>query len=259
MLTSEDPGSSMPALAGPDSIVARRAMVLHPATQEVVFERSPDLQGAVASTQKLLTALVVWSAGELDRQVVIQEEDLACMPYHLGLEPGEQATRRDLLHALLLGSSNDAAMALARDHAGSIEAFAVKMNETAAQCGMTHSCFMNPHGLPDERQYSTARDVGRLACRIDSIPGLRAMVNCREHAVPRADGSVIELRNRNRLLVEAPGCDGMKTGYTRAAGFCLVASGGSGPDRRIAVVLNSTEEAVWADARTLLFGASLTP
>lgn len=259
MPTSEDPGISLPALAGPSSIVAQRAMVLHPATQEVVFERSPDLQGAVASTQKLLTALVVWNDGGLDRQVIMQEEDLACMPYHLGLQPGEQATRLDLLHAILLGSSNDAAMALARDNAGSIEAFAVKMNETAVQCGMTHSCFFNPHGLPDDRQYSTARDVGRLACRIDTLPGLRTMVNCREHAVPRADGSVIQLQNRNRLLLDTPGCDGMKTGYTRAAGFCLVASGGSGPERRIAVVLNSTEDAVWSDARTLLFGASLVP
>jgi D-alanyl-D-alanine carboxypeptidase (penicillin-binding protein 5/6) len=254
MLTTENPVIQHPAAAGFPLIVAQRAIGLHPATQRVVYERSPDVQGAVASTQKLLTALVIWREGGLDHPVIIREEDLSCMPYHLGLQPGEQATRRDLLHAILLGSSNDAAMALARDNAGDVDAFADKMNHVARECGMSHSCFTNPHGLPDERQHSTARDVARLACRIDGIPQLRAMVSCREYAVPRADGSSILLRNRNRLLFDDSGCDGMKTGYTRAAGYCLVASGGTGLSRRIAVVLNSTEDAVWSDASALLSG-----
>ena len=252
MLTCEESRPSMPVGRSLPSITAQRAIALHPVSREVMYERAPDLQGPVASTQKLLTALVTWSEGRLEDRVVIQEGDLSCMPYHLGLQPGEQATRRDLIYAILLGSSNDAAMALARDSAGGTEAFADKMNAMAGECGMSHSYFTNPHGLPDERQYSTARDVARLACRIDGTPGLRAMVNCREQAVPRADGSVILLRNRNRLLLDVPGCDGMKTGYTRAAGYCLVASAGAGPSRRIVVVLNSSEDDVWSDARTLL-------
>ncbi|MEZ0275855.1 MAG: D-alanyl-D-alanine carboxypeptidase family protein [Roseimicrobium sp.] len=234
------------------TIVAQRAVVWHAQTREELFSRSGDVQGPVASTQKLLTALVVWRAGSLDKSVTILEEDLECMPYHLGLCPGERATRLELLHALLLASSNDAAMALARDIAGSIEAFADRMNLEAQACGMVHSHFVNPHGLPDERQYSTARDVAKLAYEIDQIPLLRSIVKAREHRLARGDGSSILLTNRNRLLHELPGCDGVKTGFTRAAGFCLVASAGEGVARRIAVILNSTEFAVWDDAKALL-------
>ena len=221
-----------------------------------MFARAPDLRGAVASTQKLLTALVAWREGPLHEAVTIRDEDLNCMPYHLGLRPGESTTRLDLLHALLLSSSNDAAMTLARDNAGSIEAFAAKMNQAAAACGMNESHFVNPHGLPDERQYSTAGDVARLACVIDRIPQLRAIMNCTEYRLARSDGSSILLRNRNRLLHEMAGCDGMKTGYTDAAGYCLVASCGTGSARLIAVVLNSSETAVWRDALSLLAGTA---
>ncbi|MEZ0385634.1 MAG: serine hydrolase, partial [Verrucomicrobium sp.] len=136
-------------------VQAERVMVVDASTGEVLFEKNADRKAPVASTQKLLTALLVVEDGNLDQTVTVEQGDTQCAPVRLGIKTGEQYSRRQLLTALMVKSSNDIAQALARDNAGSLESFAKKMNARAAELGMKDSRFVNPHGLPIDGQYST--------------------------------------------------------------------------------------------------------
>lgn len=241
-------------LRGPiPQVTADRVIVLDPQSDEVLWEKNPDKRGPIASTQKLLTALLVVEAGDLDKEVIVEKADTECAPVRIGLKPGEAYTRRNLLTALLVKSSNDIAQALARDVAGSVEAFAHKMNERAAKLGATGSFFVNPHGLPSEpEQYSTARDLSRIAAAADLAPDIRQMVKLKNYDFIMAGNKKVPLENTNRVLRTCSYCDGMKTGFTSAAGYCLVASGEKNGRRRIVVVLNGTSAGVWKDAQALL-------
>lgn len=241
-------------LRGPiPQITADRVIVLDPQSDEILWEKNADKRGPIASTQKLMTALLVVEAGDLDKEVIVEKADTECAPVRIGLKPGEAYTRRHLLTALLVKSSNDIGQALARDVAGSIEAFAHKMNERAAKLGATNSFFVNPHGLPSEpEQYSTARDLSRIAAAADRVPEIREMVKLRNYDFIMAGNKKVPLENTNRVLRTCSYCDGMKTGFTSAAGYCLVASGEKNGRRRIVVVLNGTSAGVWKDAQALL-------
>ena len=129
----------------------------------VLFFKNPDIQRPVASTQKLLTALLVAEHGGLENSVRVASEDCAVEPTKLGFRPGEIYTKRQLLAAMLVHSCNDAAVCLARNDAGSIASFAGLMNAKAAQLGAGNSHFVNPNGLPRTGQFSTARDMARIA------------------------------------------------------------------------------------------------
>ena len=235
------------------AVTAERAIVIDVENNDVLWEKSADKRGPIASTQKLLTALLVAEAGDLDKMVTVELSDTQCAPVRIGLKAGEQYTRRDLLTALLVKSSNDIAQTLARDNAGSVEAFAKKMNERAAALGIQNSFFVNPHGLPSEpEQYSTARDLAEIAKAADRMPDIRAMVRQKNYKFEMNDKKVVMLENTNRVLRTNAYCDGMKTGYTQAAGYCLVASGEKNGKRRIVIVLNATSGGVWKDAEALL-------
>src|SRR5207245_8314545 len=130
---------------------------------EVLYEKNADQMRPPASTEKLLTALIVAESGYLDRPVTVQLIDTLAEPVKLNIKPGETYQRIDLLRALLVKSPNDVARCLARDNAGSIEAFAEVMNRRAHELGATHSHFVNPNGLPAPGQYSTARDLAIIA------------------------------------------------------------------------------------------------
>ena len=133
----------------------------------MLYEKNADATRAAASTQKLLTALIVAEAGYLDQMVTVQPVDTQAEPVRLNIKPGENYQRIDLLRALLVKSPNDVARCLARDNAGSIEGFAEKMNAKARALGATHSNFVNPNGLPMPDQYSTARDLSHYRpCRL---------------------------------------------------------------------------------------------
>lgn len=242
-------------LRGPvPSVSAERAIVVDPASNDVLWEKNADKRGPIASTQKLLTALVLADGGELDGTLTVEQADTQCAPVRIGLKAGQQFKRRDLLTALLVKSSNDIAQALARDNAGSIEEFAAKMNARAKVLGLQNSLFVNPHGLPDAKeQYSTARDLSRIAMAVDKIPDIRAMVRLKTYKLelPGAKQPVV-LENTNRVLRTNAYCDGMKTGFTEAAGHCLVCSGEKNGKRRIVIVLNDTSTNVWKDAEALL-------
>lgn len=243
-------------LRGPiPQVSADRVIVVDAASDEILFEKNPDKRGAIASTTKLLTALLVVEAGDLDKIVTVELSDTQCSPVRLGLKVGEQFTRRQLLTAMLVKSSNDIAQALARDNAGSVEAFAAKMNEKCLALGLQDSHYVNPHGLPsrnDDEPFSTARDLSRIAKACDVRSEIREIVKLQRYSFKWPNGRVTELSNTNRVLRSAGYCDGMKTGYTDAAGYCLVASGERNGRRRIVVVLNDTEGGVWKDAQALL-------
>jgi D-alanyl-D-alanine carboxypeptidase (penicillin-binding protein 5/6) len=243
-------------LRGPiPQISADRVIVVDAAADEVLFEKNPDKRGAIASTTKLLTALLVVEAGDLDKTITVEQSDTQCAPVRLGLKTGEQYTRRQLLTAVLVKSSNDIAQVLARDNAGSVEAFAAKMNAKCKELGLQNSHYVNPHGLPSrdgDEPYSTARDLSVIARTCDKLPDIREIVKLRSYTFKWPSGKVTELANTNRVLRSSSYCDGMKTGYTDAAGYCLVASGERNGRRRIVVVLNDTEGGVWRDAQALL-------
>src|SRR5947207_13012739 len=132
-------------------------MVIDAHSGEIFYEKSADAPRAAASTQKLLTALIVAERGFLDAPVVVELVDTLADPVKLNIKPGDHYQRIDLLSALLVKSPNDVARCLARDSAGSVEAFAELMNRRARELGATHSHFVNPNGLPIPGQYSSAR------------------------------------------------------------------------------------------------------
>ncbi len=243
-------------LRGPiPQISAGRCIVIDPESGDVFYEKNPDLRGAIASTTKIMTGLLVVEAGDLDKIVTVELADTQCAPVRIGLKVGETYTRRQLLTAMLVKSSNDIAQALARDNAGSVAAFAAKMDERAKALGLKNTHFINPHGLPslnEDNPYCTARDLAAIAMVADKLPDIRKIVKLQSFKFTKPDGKSIDLANTNRVLRTASYCDGMKTGYTNDAGYCLVATGERNGRRRIVVVLNDTDAGVWRDAQALL-------
>jgi D-alanyl-D-alanine carboxypeptidase (penicillin-binding protein 5/6) len=231
---------------------ANSVVVVDARTGAVLHEKNADQPRPAASTQKLLTALIIAETGYLDRPVRVEPIDTFAEPVRLNIRPGEVYQRIDLLRALLVKSPNDVARCLARDNAGSIEAFADRMNAKAQLLGATHSHFLNPNGLPIPGQYSTARDLAVIARAAYANPTIRSIVCLPQLVFRYANGRTRELENTNKVLKRLPFCNGMKTGYTEAAGHCLIASG-SRPGRDIiVVVLGDTKSGVWTDAASLL-------
>jgi serine-type D-Ala-D-Ala carboxypeptidase (penicillin-binding protein 5/6) len=231
---------------------AAAVLVQDARTGETLYEKNADTPRAAASTQKLLTALIVAEAGFLDEPVTVQLIDTLTEPVRLNIKPGDTYQRVDLLRALLVKSPNDVARCLARDNAGSIELFADKMNAKARQLGATHSNFINPNGLPMPGQYSTARDLSIIARAAYSNPTIRSIVCLPQLVFRYANGRTRELENTNKVLKRLPYCNGMKTGYTEAAGHCLIASGTIPGRDIIVVVLGDSSAGIWRDASALL-------
>jgi serine-type D-Ala-D-Ala carboxypeptidase (penicillin-binding protein 5/6) len=231
---------------------AASVMVIDARSGEIFYEKNADAPRAAASTQKLLTALIVAERGFLDRPVTVEPVDTLAEPVKLNIKAGDTYQRIDLLRALLVKSPNDVARCLARDSAGSVEAFADLMNEKARQLGATHSHFLNPNGLPNPGQYSTARDLSIIAKAAYANPTIRSIVCLPQLVFRYANGRTRQLENTNKVLKRLPYCNGMKTGYTEAAGHCLIASGARPGRDIIVVVLGDSKAGVWRDASALL-------
>lgn len=231
---------------------AASVMVIDARSGEIFYEKNADAPRAAASTQKLLTALIVAERGFLDKTVVVEAVDTLAEPVKLNIKAGDTYQRIDLLRALLVKSPNDVARCLARDSAGSVEAFAELMNEKARQLGATHSHFLNPNGLPNPGQYSTARDLSIIAKAAYANPTIRSIVCLPQLVFRYANGRTRQLENTNKVLKRLPYCNGMKTGYTEAAGHCLIASGARPGRDIIVVVLGDSKAGVWQDASALL-------
>lgn len=234
------------------TVAAQSAALVDSYSGEFLYTKNPDAKEYPASSTKILTALIVIEAGNLDQMVTVAPEDTKVEPSSLNLKPGQQFTRRQLLFGMLLKSANDVAMCLARDNAGSVPAFAEKMNLRAAELGATSSHFVNPHGLHDPNHYTTAHDLVLIARAAMQQPLFRQIVSTIYYTWRTPNGEVDELRNHNRLLRHFAGCNGLKTGYTRPAQQVLVSSALRGGHEVISVVLHTDKPGIWVDSKTLL-------
>ncbi|MCQ2364721.1 MAG: D-alanyl-D-alanine carboxypeptidase [Akkermansia sp.] len=221
--------------------------VIDPNNGKILYAYNANQRRQVASTQKIITALCVCDEKKLDKMVTIQASDNLAPPIRLNLKPGTQYRKRDLLQAMLTGSFNDIAVALARDTAGSVDAFVARMNARARRMHMYDTHFANPNGLPAD-QYSTAHDMALAACYAYNNRIIRSCINIPEYDFRKADGSVRRIRSTNRLLRQYPWVQGMKTGYTNAAGKCLISCGSADGRAVIVVVLGSTSTKVWGES-----------
>ncbi|PYK31305.1 MAG: hypothetical protein DME57_04165, partial [Verrucomicrobia bacterium] len=183
---------------------ATSVIVINVSSGQVLYEKNADAIRAPASTTKLLTGLIVAESGGLDRPVTVAQTDTLAEPVKLNIKPGDVYQRIDLLRALLVKSPNDVARCLARDNAGSIEAFSDKMNQRAFALGARNSHWVNPNGLPDARQYSTARDLATIARVAYSNPTIRSIVCLPQLMFRYANGRTRELENTNKLLKRLP-------------------------------------------------------
>jgi D-alanyl-D-alanine carboxypeptidase (penicillin-binding protein 5/6) len=233
-------------------LAAQSAALVDSYSGEFLYTKNPDAKQYPASSTKILTALIVIEAGNLDQIVTVAPEDTKVEPSSLDLKPGQQFTRRQLLYGMLLKSANDVAMCLARDNAGSVPAFAEKMNLRAAELGATSSHFVNPHGLHDPNHYTTAHDLVLIARAAMQQPLFRQIVSTIYYTWRLPNGQVEELRNHNRLLRHFAGCNGLKTGYTRPAQQVLVSSSLRGGHEVVSVVLHTDKPGIWVDSKTLL-------
>lgn len=235
------------------SIAAKAAIVIDGVTGRILAAKNPDERRAVASTQKILTALVTLDSGPLSDPVTVVQADTQVEPSKVYIRTNETYTRAALLKALMVKSGNDVAKALARDVAGSEEAFVSRMNAKAVAIGMRNSHFKNPHGLTEEGQYSTARDIATLARTAYQSPIMRGFVRTKSYLFSRPDGQTKTLTNTNQLLTKVPYCTGMKTGTTRASGRCLVSTGELNGRIVVVVVLGaSNEAALYKDSEALI-------
>lgn len=236
----------------PPPIAGESAIVVDYHSGRVLYAKNADVPRAVASTQKIVTALCVMDAGNIDKPVNIAATDGACEPTKLGLKAGEVYTRRELLKVLMVKSANDVGRALARDVSGSQEGFADTMNRKAASLGMRNSHFLNPHGLTEPGQHSTARDMAIAAREAYRSPLMRSYVSTKAYTFRFNNGRTRLLENTNKVLKTLPYCTGMKTGTTNASGRCLVSTGTLNGRSVIAVVLKSNSRNIWSDAGKLL-------
>ena len=240
-------------MAPPPPEISAGAWILYDDTFGLVLaEREADIGRAVASTTKIMTALVVIEQSDQDATVEITSRADLAGGSEIGLVPGERPwTVADLLAALLLQSANDAAVALAEHVGGSVAGFADLMNVKAAELGLRNTNFVNPHGLDHPDHYSTPRDLltGTLAAMDD--PTFARLIQARSANLPaNPDGEPRVAVNRNELLASYPGALGVKTGFTDNALQTLVAAAERDRRRLYAVVLGSTDH--FTDAARLL-------
>ncbi len=243
--------NAAPWPAAAPAIYADSAIMIDARSGRTIYEKNADRTRAVASTQKLLTALIIAESGDLGGSLVTASSDTWVEPTKLGFGAGETYRRSDLLTAMMVKSSNDAAAALARDCAGSRTQFAALMNRRARQLGATSSNFVNPHGLTEPGQYSTARDVARIAYHAYRNRTLRRMMLLPSYSFRFNSGRIKQLKATNKLLTKSSAFNGMKTGYTNASGRCLVSSISANGSDLILVQLGSKTRYIFSDAERL--------
>jgi len=225
-------------------ISAKTAIVYEPETQTVLFEKDADAQRLIASTTKIMTALIVLENCKLDDVVDITWEQAIVEGSSAYLKPGESYTVEQLLYGMMLVSGNDAATALAEHTAGSMEAFAALMNAKCVELGLSNTNFANSHGLDAPDHYSTAYDLAVIAAA--------AMENekfCEIFSSRSYDVNDMTYVNHNKLLYLYEWCTGGKTGYTKAAGRSLVSCAERDGMRLICVTITAPDD--WNDHQRL--------
>ena len=228
-----------------EAVSAEKAYVLDSVSGRVLFERGADQRSLIASTTKIMTALIVCEQCNVLDRMRIPKEAVGIEGSSMYLQEGEVLTLQELLYGLMLSSGNDAAVALAIYCGGTVEGFAELMNDKARILGLTGTHFENPHGLDSPGHYSTARDLAVLAAYAMENPIFQKTVSAKTVTVGDR-----YLRNHNKLLWQVEGADGVKTGYTKAAGRILVSSAIRDGRRIVAVTINAPDD--WNDHAALL-------
>ncbi len=227
-------------------VSAHAAILIEAGSGDVICEKNSREKLPMASTTKIMTALVALEEGDLLRPVRIAEGACGVEGSSIYLTPGEELTLEDLLYALMLESANDAAAAIAYEIAGGIEPFAERMNRMAEKIGLTESHFTNPHGLDDEAHFTTAHDLAKLTAYALRNEKFREIVSTYRHQIPlRGDEGVRVLLNHNKLLRMSEDVIGVKTGFTKRSGRCLVSAAERDGVCVIAVTLNAPDD--WRD------------
>lgn len=225
---------------------AQHAALLCADSGEFLYEKDADTPCGMASTTKIMTALIALECGNLDSPITVPDAAIGTEGSSLYLKRGEQMTMRDLVYGLMLRSANDAAEAIAITIGGSIDGFADKMNAKAKEIGLTDTHFTNPHGLADDGHYTTARDLAKLAAYALRNPTFKKICSCKKTFLS-GDRLVV---NHNKLLFSYEGACGVKTGFTKATGRCLVSAAERNGVRLIAVTLNSPDD--WREHTAML-------
>lgn len=235
----------------PPVIKAKSAIVVDAETGQVLYELRADERRPMASTTKMMTAILLIERGKLDDLVVATENAVRTRYANLNMTPGEAIPLRDMLYAILLRSSNDGSVAAAEYLCGSEQQFVQLMNEKAKEMGLTNTHFANAHGLDHPEHYSSARDLTTLARYCIRNPLFNEIVRTREVRIQRSvNQQDVLVRTKARCLKYLPGADGIKTGYTAKAGRCFVGSVTRNGWRLISVVLGSSDAD--SDTRALI-------
>lgn len=240
----------LPCRAEAVQLSAAAAILMDADSGEILFEKDAGRCMRIASTTKIMTALVVLEHAAPDDVITVTPDHMA-EGSSMYLRAGETVRVEELLYGLLLCSGNDAALALT-ECAGGLTPFVAMMNEKAAALGMAHTSFANPNGLDADGHYSTARDMAVLAAAAVENPTFRRICSSRSVTIGQRT-----MENHNRLLRQVEGCVGLKTGYTRAAGRTLVSCTERDGCRLVAVTLQDGND--WADHAALYdYGFRLT-
>ena len=226
-------------------VSAEKAILLDALSGRVLYEKNADQKSLIASTTKIMTALIVCEQCNVLDRMRIPKEAVGIEGSSMYLQEGEILTIQELLYGLMLASGNDAAVALAIYCGGTVEGFAELMNDKARVLGLRNTHFENPNGLDSPGHYSTARDLAVLAAYAMENPIFHKTVSTKNVTIGNRS-----LRNHNKLLWQVTGTDGVKTGFTRSAGRILVSSATRNGRRLICVTLNAPDD--WADHSVLL-------
>ncbi len=245
------------AAFSPSSLGAQSFCLMDARDKSILCQKNADTPLPMASTTKIMTAMVILSRCDLEETVTVSPNAAGTEGSSMYLSSGEKISVRSLLYGLMLESANDAAMALAIHAAGSVEEFASWMNALAAQIGMNHSHFCNPSGLSQDGHQASAADMARLMCFAMTNPVFREITAAKSARLPMAkEGEYRYLSNHNRLLDRYSHCIGGKTGYTIAAGRCLVTVSQKDGVELVAVTINDRND--WNDHIALYeYGFSL--
>lgn len=231
-------------------VTAKAAILIEANSGKILYEKNARERLPMASTTKIMTSLLALESGGLDDWFTIDENAIKVEGSSMGLQAGDQVTMRTLAYGMLLQSGNDAANAVAVKLAGSADAFAVRMNERAQQIGMENSHFVTPSGLDNEEHYSTAEDMAKLARAALQNSDFREICSSYKAKVEYGNPPYTRwMTNHNRLLNEYEGTIGVKTGFTKKSGRCLVSAAERNGVRLIAVTLNAPDD--WNDHKSM--------
>ncbi len=234
------------------SVSARSAILIEAESGRVLYRKSADTRLPMASTTKIMTAVIALEkCRDLQKQVKVDARAVGVEGSSIYLYEGEMLTMENLIYALLLSSANDAAVAIACEVAGSVEGFADLMNEKAHELGLSDTHFTNPNGLHDDDHYTTARDLANLTAYALKNKTFKEMTSTKKKAIPMLEGEGTRLLvNHNKMLSMYEGAIGVKTGFTKKSGRCLVSAAERDGLTLIAVTLNAPND--WNDHKNLL-------